>query len=188
MAGSSGGTITVIANNACGSSTAQTLTLNVTPLPDNAVTQTGVTLTAQANGATYQWIDCNNGNTAIPGATAQSYTATANGSYAVIVTQNGCDATSSCFTVNSVGIAENERIGTLSVFPNPGEGMVNLTFSDKLNQGHLTVYNLSGQVVYTRENLSGTAIQVDLSVAEPGIYFLEVRENNRISRAKWVKH
>src|SRR5690554_4922439 len=55
--------------------------------PDVATTTAGETITATTPPpATYQWIDCNNGNAIITGETGQSYTATENGDYAVIVT------------------------------------------------------------------------------------------------------
>ncbi|MBT02489.1 MAG: hypothetical protein CL836_00380, partial [Crocinitomicaceae bacterium] len=60
------------------------------------------TLTAIATNATYQWLDCNNNNTPIVGETNQIFSPTSNGSYAVEVTQNGCTAISSCYTVNNL--------------------------------------------------------------------------------------
>ena len=60
------------------------------------------TLTAIATSATYQWLDCNNNNTPIVGETNQIFSPTSNGSYAVEVTQNGCTAISSCYTVNNL--------------------------------------------------------------------------------------
>ncbi|MDG2464426.1 MAG: hypothetical protein P8M61_04995 [Crocinitomicaceae bacterium] len=38
-------------------------------------------LTGKASSASYQWIDYDNGNASINGATNQTFTATANGSY-----------------------------------------------------------------------------------------------------------
>ena len=72
---------------------------------DTTVNQNQALLTAVQNGATYQWVDCSNNFGPIPGATNQSYTkATANGSYAVIITANGCTDTSACHNVTTVGI------------------------------------------------------------------------------------
>jgi hypothetical protein len=60
-----------------------------------------ITLTANVvAGATYQWLDCGNANAIIPNATAQTYTPTLTGSYAVKITNsNGCTATSACIGV-----------------------------------------------------------------------------------------
>jgi hypothetical protein len=68
------------------------------------VTQSGFTLTANQAGASYQWIDCANGDTAITGATSQSYVAILNGDYAVQVSLNSCIDTSSCINILGVGI------------------------------------------------------------------------------------
>jgi hypothetical protein len=95
----SSGVITVTANNSNGASAPQTLYVTVI-IVNTSVTQTGSTLIAGANGAIYQWLDCN-GLTPLSGQTYQSFTATAPGSYAVIVTQNGCSDTSACFSTTS---------------------------------------------------------------------------------------
>lgn len=83
----SSGTYTSVIPNSVGCDS--TITLNLTILsPNIAVSQTGAFLTAAATApSTYQWIDCST-NSPISGATNQTYTATANGSYAVIVTIN----------------------------------------------------------------------------------------------------
>ena len=81
------------------------LTLS-TLLVDTSVTQNGAVLTANHTGISYQWLDCNNGFAPIPGATNKSFTATAVGSYAVIVLQSGCYDTSGCRAVTTVGLSD----------------------------------------------------------------------------------
>jgi hypothetical protein len=63
-----------------------------------AVTQNNNTLTAVAN-ASYQWLDCNNGNQPIANATGQIFVAPNPGSYSVQITENGCTQTSACIEV-----------------------------------------------------------------------------------------
>jgi len=99
IAGTSG-TISVTANNSYGSSAAQTLYVTVTTV-NTGVTQSGLTLTANAAGAGYVWIDCSN-YLPVGGQTSQSFTALNAGDYAVIVTQNGCSDTSACYTADTV--------------------------------------------------------------------------------------
>ena len=65
-----------------------------------------LTLTCSVTGATYQWIRTDVGNLPIAGATSQTYTPTANGSYACKITKNGCINTSASVTIDKVGIAE----------------------------------------------------------------------------------
>ena len=76
------------------------------PMPLSSITQSDVTLTADQNNATYQWIDCDNNNSPISGETNQSYTPTVTGNYAVEVTVNGCTSVSECVLVDFTGVDE----------------------------------------------------------------------------------
>ncbi len=75
---------------------------------DISVTQSGITLKANATSAQYKWLDCNNGYAVIAGATSQTYTPTSNGSYAVEIKQNGCIDTSACYSITNIGVIEND--------------------------------------------------------------------------------
>ncbi|MFM1810389.1 MAG: hypothetical protein RLZZ382_1614 [Bacteroidota bacterium] len=67
------------------------ITINLTiDSTDVSVTNSSPTLTANATGATYQWLDCNKNFTKINNAKSRNYVANSNGTYAVEVTQNGC--------------------------------------------------------------------------------------------------
>jgi len=65
---------------------------------DTSVTLSDTTITANNASASYQWIDCSD-MSVINGETSSSFTATASGDYAVIVTEGGCSSTSNCTTV-----------------------------------------------------------------------------------------
>ncbi len=60
---------------------------------DTSVSVSAVTLTANATSATYQWLNCNE-NLPITGQIGQSFTATIDGNYAVIIIKNNCSDTS----------------------------------------------------------------------------------------------
>ena len=84
------------------------ITVNLTiRRADASLTQNQSVLTANASGAAYQWIRCDDGNTPMEGETQQTFTATAEGNYAVIVTQNGCIDTSACLSVDITGLLVN---------------------------------------------------------------------------------
>ena len=83
-----------------------TISLTVLPTIDVTLTSVGAILTSNEAGATYQWLDCDNGNAIIAAETNQSYTATVTGNYAVLITVNGCSDTSSCELVDFTGIEE----------------------------------------------------------------------------------
>ena len=113
-AGATAGTISVTANNSFGSSSPQTLNVTVNTV-NTSVSQAGSTLTANANGTGYVWINCS-GNLPVSGQTAQSFTATTTGNYAVIVSQSGCVDTSACYPVNISGSAPATPIAILGSF------------------------------------------------------------------------
>lgn len=78
---------------------------------NNDVIQAGALLTAEMNGAGYQWLDCDNNYAEIPGETNQWYTASIVGHYAVRITfSNLCETverdTSSCHLVEIVDLEE----------------------------------------------------------------------------------
>ena len=100
-----------------------TLIVDLTPV-NVSVVQLNANLFAQATNATFQWLDCGNGFAQIPGAVGSQFTATANGQFAVEVTQSGCTDTSACFTVTGVGISEAADEGGLRLEGDPAGDQV----------------------------------------------------------------
>jgi hypothetical protein len=66
---------------------------------DTVVIQNGTTLSARCSDASYTWVDCTFGYSAISGDTLREFTPTVDGSYAVIISKNGCTDTSACYFV-----------------------------------------------------------------------------------------
>jgi len=171
--------------NAAGCDSNVTLFLTVNAVSAN-VTQAGATLTASPSGASYQWLNCPLFSI-IPGATNQSYTATANGSYAVRVSQGACSDTSLCKTVSGVGIEEYSSSNDFQLFPNPGNG--NIVLSAKHNLDHVTVrvMDLTGRTVWQQANISGKKVDIDISAQANGIYFLEIDLINSPKPARRIR-
>lgn len=156
-----------------------TITLNLTiNNVDNTVSLSGITLTANQSGATYQWIDCNNGNTPISGETSQSFEPTVNGNYSVEVTANGCTETSACVVVNSVGIESLEQNGW-SVYPNPNNGIFTVSSIQTFNNATIEVYSALGQLIYLTVH-SGDKITIDLNEQPTGVYILKVNNQQNL--------
>src|SRR5690606_15045345 len=87
-----------------------------------------------------------NGNI-ISGATQQNYTAQQNGNYYVVVTNaNNCSAQSNSISITSVGISDLEKVGVLSIYPNPTTTLLNIQFSDNQQDVQLEIYDISGRV------------------------------------------
>lgn len=65
---------------------------------------------------------------------------------------------------------------TFKVYPNPSNGV--LSFEKALKRGQLSVYNLSGQLMYNLLN-NETLKTIDLSFLEQGIYTIVFTDNKR---------
>jgi uncharacterized repeat protein (TIGR03803 family) len=161
---------TGIGPNNCDSTVAVTLT--IIPAIDVTVTKTSPTITANQTGATYQWLDCNNNNSVIVGATSRTYSATANGDYAVEITMGNCTDTSTCTKITSIGILENIQFNQVSIYPNPSKGNVNIELGN-LNDVTVKVYNASGQLIYKKEDINSPLFQFHLNQSA-GLYFIEI--------------
>ena len=160
-----------------------TIALNVLPVIDNSITTTGTTLTANQTGATYQWLDCDNGNAIITGETSVSFTATSNGNYAVEITTGSCIDTSVCVNIATVGINEAANNLGLSIYPNPNKGI--FTLNIKAKNVVVEIMNTQGQIVLTKNNVN-TNQQIDLSNNAKGIYFVTVTSNQAVTTQKVI--
>lgn len=166
--------------NGCMNSDAVTVTVNT--LPTATATDNGdATITASA-GSSYQWINCTTGS-AIAGATSQTFTAAANGDYAVVVTNgSGCSDTSSCVTIDYIGV--NELIdASIQVYPNPTSGEVFVTMSSV--EATVYVVDAQGKILQTTTVKNGE--KVALTTYETGIYFLRIVTDNGSTLARIVK-
>jgi uncharacterized delta-60 repeat protein len=182
----SSGTYTDHLTNSAGCDSAITINLVITTV-NTGVTQSGVSLSAAASNAGYQWLDCNNNYTPIIGATSQIFTPAADGSYAVIVTENSCSDTSDCYTVTGVGMNEAEAGAGIKVFPNPSNGQIVVSSDAALSDATVKIVSLTGQVILQQNNLNGPRFTFDISAEAAGIYFVEVTIGGTVSRIKLVK-
>lgn len=160
-------------SNGCDSTVTTDLTINTV---DNSTSTNANTIIANAMGAIFRWLDCDNNNAVIAGETNQSYTASANGNYAVEVTQNGCTDTSSCVNITGVGLEEyNKTIA--DIYPNPtsGEFTINLKNASTSGVG-FTLTTLEGKVIQQEQKVSSTTVVMDLSEQPKGVYLLKIED------------
>jgi len=154
-----------------------TMTVMVTSI-NTATTVQGSTITATATGATYQWINCAN-NQPINGATNASYTASGNGSYAVIVTQNGCSATSNCVQITNLGVDTFEQ-NRLRIYPNPATHQLFIQLNEATE---IVIVDMTGKTIQ-QESLKAGNNAVDVSSLASGMYFIKSVSG---ANAKFVK-
>jgi Zn-dependent metalloprotease len=180
-------TVTGTDGNNCQSIDQITVTVGTVDATTNTV---GNTITANASGATYQWIDCNSGNPIVPAETGQSYTPTANGDYAVIVTQGGCTDTSSCVNMMVTGIDNlGNEVSINSFFNSSNNIELNM---DNVEKGtyNLLVLNSLGQVVVSDKVFVSSTQQtetVKLRNKAKGVYYIKLFNTNTNYTNKLVR-
>lgn len=172
--------------NGCDSLVYLNLTINTV---DTTVTQNGLILSSNANPSTssYQWIDCNNANTPISGAVSQSYTASANGSYAVLVssTTSSCVSTSKCYNIVTVGVSENKQ-SFFDLSPNPVNNYLHIRINNLTHGGFIKITSVSGQVIYS-DAVYTNETQINTNDFSSGVYFVEIKTDNYIQTNRFIK-
>jgi hypothetical protein len=179
----SGQYIAVIPNS-IGCDSIITINLTVTNI-DTSVSVNGYMLSANATGSyTYQWLDCNNGNSSIIGATNQSYTPIANGDYSVEISNGICLESSNCINVTGLRIEKQDFIG-VSLYPNP---TYNEIYVDKGSNVELSIFimdNMGKLVKSVVVNSQTTTI--DFRAFSSGIYFVKMVTNKGLFVERVIK-
>ncbi|MDX1447264.1 T9SS type A sorting domain-containing protein [Lishizhenia sp.] len=171
-------------NNQTGCDSSITLDLTIATI-DNTITDNGdLTLTANATGAVFQWIDCST-NTEITGETNASFTATQNGSYACVITNGTCTDTSECITIDYVS-TEDFETEQFAYYPNPANNQLHVIFQEGTEKT-ISIINAAGQNVYTLQTnkLNNT---INLEGLEKGVYLLQVSSEQEITTNRFVKN
>jgi hypothetical protein len=140
---------------------------------DTSVTQSENELFSSSSDSEYQWLDCNNNYSIIPGATQQNFVAESNGNYAVRLSRDGCFDTSACYPVNLITFLKNDFGSPLKVYPNPTEGAVYVDLGENYNEVNARIKNISGQVLSANKYKTANRINFELT-GNKGIYILEI--------------
>ncbi len=177
-------TPTVTLTNAANCDSVVTLDLTINTV-DITTTSNHDTITANATGSAYRWLACDNNYSFITGETNVTYIATANGNYAVEITQNNCVDTSACVSITTVGLAENSLFSGVSVYPNPNKGLININLGT-LKAVRIKVMDATGKEVYIQNNINTPTHQVELTAAK-GIYFMQISTGNDTQHYKIIK-
>lgn len=147
--------------------------ITVYPPLDLTVTTIGSTIVSNALNATYQWIECQLG-ISIPSQTGSSFTATSNGSYAVIVTQNGCSDTSACVEISGLSTIESHFGDDWTYYPNPVVDHFWIDMGQTYDNVSMVIRNRQGQVTAEHQWSAASKLNAPIKGAG-GVYFVEVR-------------
>lgn len=121
----------------------------------------------------YQWVNCNNNFQPIVGATQASFTPTSSGSYAVVISSNGCTDTSICYSINNVGFEQLEVGSDFTIFPNPSNGNFQISSKHQFKKSSLRIINTIGELVCEKGFEGNELIDFKLNLSA-GVYFVEM--------------
>ena len=174
------GTYTQVLTNRVGCDSILTLNLNI--LVDSTLTQFGGTLSANQPNATYQWLDCNT-STPIAGATVQTFVPTANGSYAVQITNGACSATSACYNITNVAVEQLQTLNNIRIYPNPTKNSITIDFGGVVD-ANIQVFTIAGSSKDAIHRVStANTTNIDLSDYPAGLYMVVVTVDGQAPQA-----
>jgi hypothetical protein len=165
------GTYTFVLPNAAGCDSVVTLDLLILG-PNHNITINENSLSAHQDNAAYQWMDCN-ANALIPDAVEQSYFPTSSGSYAVIVTLNGCVDTSACVELMLVSSNEPDSQSGISLYPNPTQGDILIELSTPRKNVQVEITDVYGRQLelITFKQVQSIPFSLDYP---PGMYLFHI--------------
>jgi type IX secretion system substrate protein len=161
---------------------------------DTTVIRNSDTLLSNSLNSTYQWLDCDENFSIIPGEISSTYIPQINGNYAVEITKNDCVDTSLCYNVTGVGISKNELVKRYQLIPNPNDGnfMFICDFSEFISTIQVELLNSNGIVIDRQEiQVSNTGLKhkMNFSSLSNGIYLLKIYNNGEFLHSlKWIKY
>jgi hypothetical protein len=140
----------------------------------SSITDNIISITVDAPTATsLSWINCLDGTPAT-GSGTFTFTPSANGTYAVIASNNTCTDTSDCIVIDQLGLSEISK-NELKLYPNPvspGERLI--IVSDARD---FIIQSLDGKIIQPVSLLIlDGKCEIELPVLSSGIYL--VREND----------
>jgi hypothetical protein len=125
---------------------------------------------ANANNATFSWINCSDGSPL--GIYASDFPVLENGEYAVIVTQEGCIDTSSCYVMNVDAIDNFDALAAnYHVYPNPAQELV-IIEGGAIES--IRIQDTHGKIVATKNYGGNPKVSFDISSYQPGAYILQI--------------
>ena len=129
-------------------------------------------------GTTYQWLDCDNNNLPINNQTAQTFSPSVSGNYAVQLTTNGCASVSTCYAFNLLNTTIFNLNDTIELYPNPTTGSITISRNELGEIKNIAIYNTLGVLITDK---------LDLSEQASGLYFIKLTTDNGSVIKKIIK-
>ncbi|PKP19636.1 MAG: hypothetical protein CVU05_10910, partial [Bacteroidetes bacterium HGW-Bacteroidetes-21] len=178
--------LTLTASGSCitnNPATANTITVNVDDHLTAGFTYTPneleISFFSSITNADYYYWSFGDGNNSTEQNPVHTYSA--DGMY--IVTHsvvNACDSVVAMQSVNavSVGMSQVSTNNNISVYPNPSQGILNISSDLAFQNITIKMTDVAGRVVYLTSNQYQKMVSINISRLEKGIYFLDLLNPN----------
>jgi PKD repeat protein len=184
--------VCLIAMNSCGVADTICTFFDICELPaaafNSSVNALTVIFTDQSGSSTTWAWDFGDGNSS----TQQNptYTYTNEGTYEVcLIVSNDCgylDTICEQIIIQTNSITEAEQL-TLNVYPNPVEDLLHIDFNSELQQATIEITDVTGKIIWTGKDISGTFTQADISKLSAGSYRIRVIDESGTGILNFVK-
>ncbi|MBK9283537.1 MAG: T9SS type A sorting domain-containing protein [Sphingobacteriaceae bacterium] len=184
---SPGGTMSVVANNACGISPAENYTVQVNALPSLTIGSTSTLLClgqsaviVSSGASTYTWnTGANTASIQVTPTVTTVYTLNASGVTGCSISAQFTQSVVICNGISTLKLDSEKLI----IYPNPNNGNFSLiTHSEEFVK--LKIFNLNGSVVYESSD-EVTLKNMQLNLPE-GLYLIEYYSQHKIMRKKFT--
>ena len=91
------------------------------------------------------------------------------------------------FVIESVLSVGDTVLDDISIYPNPSNGIFTIKRSSNKDLS-ISVYDITGKRILTKNNVQDSLINLDLSTAENGIYFVNIKSENHSVIKKIIKN
>lgn len=152
---------------------------------DITTTTTDLTIEANATNVDYQWIDCDDNDAPIAGETNNTFTATANGNYAVIITDGNCVDTSDCVAITTVGLDVQNDV-KVRAYPNPVGATLNIDV-EGATLTNFEITNVAGQIIASSKEQTKATSSVETASWDAGVYLVKIHTTAGTKMVKVVK-
>lgn len=95
--------------------------------------------------------------------------------------------TSSEITGIVTSSVEDDAIVEMGLYPNPSNGKLTITLNTPMLDGSVKVYNSNGQIVWEKKNIAGSSVIADISSQPDGSYIIEMTQEGKTIRSKFIK-
>lgn len=137
---------------------------------------------------TYQWLDCDNNNTPVPGAINHTYTPTQAGNYSVEYKFNSCKDTSNCYIVDYVLSFDDQNTQNIYISPNPAQDEIILHCTNSNSSiNNVGVINQLGIKQHiTVSEIGNRNYRIDISNLPRGLYLINFNEENQNNTLRFI--